>query len=123
MNNSPFEGGGIAEYDVGHFALRHAVTNSALVFWYNQTNRGQIRRIVLIFLQVFWRCISAYSPHLYDGTTSTTNSFALKNPVLYFTVNYRVGGFGFLAGKEMQANGGAKLALKDQRFALQRIQD
>jgi hypothetical protein len=60
---------------------------------------------------------------MYDATTLITNSIALKKPVLYVAVNYRVGGFGFLAGKEMQADGSTNLGLKDQRLALQWVQD
>jgi carboxylesterase type B len=50
------------------------------------------------------------------------NSIALKKPVLYVAVNYRVGGFGFMAGKEMQADGSTNLGLKDQRLALEWVQ-
>lgn len=34
-------------------------------------------------------------------------------------MNYRIGGFGFLAGKELQSDGSTNLGLRDQRLALE----
>lgn len=39
------------------------------------------------------------------------------------SVNYRLSGFGFLAGKELQQDGSTNLGLRDQRLALQWVQD
>lgn len=38
-------------------------------------------------------------------------------------MNYRLSGFGFLAGKELQADGSTNLGLRDQRLALQWVAD
>jgi len=56
------------------------------------------------------------STQIYDATSLITTSVTLKKPVLYVAVNYRVGGFGFLAGREVKADGSTNLGLKDQRF-------
>ena len=63
------------------------------------------------------------STQLYDGAGIISKSVALKQPIIYVSVNYRLGGFGFLPGKEMQADGSTNLGLKDQRLALQWVQE
>lgn len=63
------------------------------------------------------------STQLYDGTGLVTQSSVLRNPIVYVAVNYRVGGFGFLAGKELQSEGSTNLGLRDQRLALEWVQD
>src|SRR5947207_4834877 len=40
------------------------------------------------------------STQIYDGTGLITKSLHLGSPIIYVAVNYRVGGFGFLAGSE-----------------------
>jgi carboxylesterase type B len=61
--------------------------------------------------------------HLYDGTRIVKQSIGLKQPIIYVAVNYRLGGFGFLPGKEVSADGSSNLGLRDQRLALQWVQD
>jgi len=63
------------------------------------------------------------STQTYDGTPLITTSVLLGQPVLYVAVNYRLGGFGFLAGKELKADGSTNLGLRDQRLALQWVQE
>ena len=48
---------------------------------------------------------------------------ALQKPVIYVAINYRLAGFGFLAGKEILADGSANLGLLDQRLALEWVAD
>lgn len=43
-------------------------------------------------------------------------SIALRQQVVFVAVNYRISGFGFLAGKELQDEGSTNLGLKDQRY-------
>ncbi|EAW13601.1 putative extracellular lipase [Aspergillus clavatus NRRL 1] len=59
----------------------------------------------------------------YDGTALVASSIALDMPVVFVAMNYRVGGFGFLPGKEILADGAANLGLLDQRLALQWVAD
>ena len=59
----------------------------------------------------------------YDGSSLIERSVALGQPVIYVAINYRVGGFGFLAGSELQNEGNTNLGLKDQRLGLQWIQE
>lgn len=55
------------------------------------------------------------SPAMYDATGLVTNGVAQKKPFVFVSVNYRVGGFGFMPGKEVMADGAANLGLLDQR--------
>lgn len=63
------------------------------------------------------------SNQLYDGTPFVSKSVDMGKDVIYVAINYRVGGFGFLAGQELQADGSTNLGLRDQRLALQWVQD
>jgi hypothetical protein len=60
---------------------------------------------------------------MYDGTSIVADSVKQGKPVIFVAVNYRVGGFGFLAGKEVLADGAANLGLLDQRLGLQWVAD
>ena len=50
-------------------------------------------------------------------------SVLASKPLIVVTINYRLNYFGFLAGKEMSAEGNTNLGLHDQRRALQWIQE
>jgi carboxylesterase type B len=63
------------------------------------------------------------STQTYDGTSLITKSGALGSPIIYVAVNYRLGGFGFLAGSELQADGSTNLGLRDQRLGLEWVSD
>lgn len=58
-----------------------------------------------------------------DPTSFLAKSKDLDLPVMLVTINYRVGGFGFLAGKELSDEGNTNLGLRDQRLALQWVAD
>jgi carboxylesterase type B len=60
---------------------------------------------------------------MYDGTPWVTESVKEGQPIIVVTVNYRVGGFGFLPGKEILADGSANLGLLDQRLGLEWVAD
>ncbi|KAF2028836.1 alpha/beta-hydrolase [Setomelanomma holmii] len=60
---------------------------------------------------------------MYDGTSLVAESVAQGKPIVFVAVNYRVGGFGFLPGKEILADGSANLGLLDQRLGLQWVAD
>lgn len=63
------------------------------------------------------------STQMYNGANLIKTSIALGKPFLFVEMNYRVSGWGFLAGKELQAEGNTNLGLRDQRLALQWVQD
>lgn len=46
-------------------------------------------------------------------------SVKLAQPIIFVSVNYRLGGFGFLAGDELADEGNTNLGLRDQRAGLQ----
>lgn len=48
---------------------------------------------------------------------------SIGKPFIFVAVNYRVGGFGFLAGKEILADGASNLGLLDQRLGLEWVAD
>ncbi|KAL6701646.1 lipase [Trichoderma pleuroticola] len=58
-----------------------------------------------------------------DSTNLITASIASGTPIIYVAANYRLGGFGFLAGKELLNDGSTNLGLLDQRLALQWVAD
>ncbi|KAH8696656.1 Alpha/Beta hydrolase protein [Talaromyces proteolyticus] len=60
---------------------------------------------------------------MYDGVPWVTDSVKQGLPIIVVTVNYRVGGFGFMPGKEILADGSSNLGLLDQRLGLQWIAD
>lgn len=59
----------------------------------------------------------------YDGSGFVSEANSLGNDVIFVAVNYRVGGFGFLAGSELQSDGSTNLGLRDQRLGLQWVAD
>lgn len=61
--------------------------------------------------------------YMYDGSPWVQSSIDQGKPVIFVTVNYRVGGFGFLPGKEILAEGSANLGLLDQRLGLKWVAD
>ncbi|KAI1186408.1 sterol esterase [Nemania serpens] len=63
------------------------------------------------------------SPQMYDATSLILNGVSQNKPFLFVSVNYRLGGFGFLPGKEILADGAANLGLLDQRMGLEWVQD
>jgi carboxylesterase type B len=60
---------------------------------------------------------------MYDGTLLVVDSVAKGKPIVFVAINYRIGGFGFLPGKEVLANRSANLGLLDQRLGLQWVAD
>ncbi|RDW82964.1 carboxylic ester hydrolase-11 [Coleophoma crateriformis] len=59
----------------------------------------------------------------HDATNLISTSISLGKPIIYVAVNYRLGGFGFLPGSEVLADGSSNLGLLDQRLGLQWVAD
>ena len=59
----------------------------------------------------------------YNGSVLIPQSVAQGTPMILVTINYRLGGFGFLPGAEVLAEGIANLGLLDQRLALEWVAD
>jgi carboxylesterase type B len=71
---------------------------------------------------VFWMFGGGFefgSTQLYDGTELIATSMTAGQDVIFVATNYRTGGFGFLGGKEILADGSSNLGLLDQRMALE----
>ncbi|KAI2611266.1 sterol esterase [Hypoxylon fragiforme] len=63
------------------------------------------------------------SPQMYDGAPLLSEAVPQGKPFILVSVNYRVGAFGFMGGKEVLADGAANLGLLDQRMGLEWVQD
>lgn len=75
---------------------------------------------------VYWMFGGAFefgSTQTYDASELISNSVSQGKPIIYVSVNYRVGGFGFLAGKEILQDGSANIGNLDQRLGLQWVAD
>ncbi|KAI1364523.1 sterol esterase [Xylaria arbuscula] len=75
---------------------------------------------------LFWIFGGAFelgSPQMYDGSSLILSAVSQGKPFIFVSVNYRVGGFGFMPGKEVLADGAANLGLLDQRMGLEWVQD
>lgn len=63
------------------------------------------------------------STQLYDATSLITSSVSEGKPIIFVAVNHRIGGFGFLPGKEMLKDGSSNIGLLDQRLGLKWVAD
>jgi carboxylesterase type B len=59
----------------------------------------------------------------FEGTALTRVAHAVGKPVILVTLNYRLGPFGFLNGREMAELGLLNMGMLDQRRALQWVQE
>lgn len=59
------------------------------------------------------------STQMYDGTAIVRKSVEMGEPVIFVAANYRLNAFGFLHGKQVQAEGISNLGMRDQRKALE----
>ncbi|GLA58758.1 hypothetical protein AtubIFM54640_008863 [Aspergillus tubingensis] len=58
-----------------------------------------------------------------SGTPIVNESIKQSMPIIFVSANYRLGGFGFLPGKEVKDAGVSNLGLQDQRQALKWVAD
>lgn len=59
----------------------------------------------------------------YNQSYLVNASVAIHKPIIHISLNYRVGGWGFLGSKEVAAAGESNIGLFDQRLALKWIQE
>ncbi|KAK7414983.1 hypothetical protein QQX98_006216 [Neonectria punicea] len=60
---------------------------------------------------------------MYDGTSLVQYGVDINQPFIFVAVNYRVAGFGFMPGKEIQEDGAGNIGLLDQRMGLEWVAD
>lgn len=60
---------------------------------------------------------------MYDGTGLVNYGVEIGKPFVFVAVNYRVGGFGFMPGKEIEEEGSGNAGLLDQRMGLEWVAD
>lgn len=58
-----------------------------------------------------------------DPSLMIQESIDMNQPIIYVTFNYRLGPWGFLGGSTVAKEGSTNLGLKDQRLALEWVQD
>jgi carboxylesterase type B len=63
------------------------------------------------------------STSTYDGTSLLNEASKQGQDFIFVAVNYRVAGFGFMAGKEILEDGASNLGLLDQRMGLEWVAD
>ncbi|PHH90449.1 hypothetical protein CDD83_3624 [Cordyceps sp. RAO-2017] len=63
------------------------------------------------------------SSSAYDAATFLSTAAEGGRPFVFVSVNYRLGGFGFMPGSEILKDGSANLGLLDQRAALEWVAD
>lgn len=63
------------------------------------------------------------STQFYDATQLLQKAESLGHEFIFVAANYRLGAFGFLPGRELQAEGNTNLGIHDQRLAMRWIQD
>lgn len=75
---------------------------------------------------VFWIFGGGFefgSTQTYDASELISTSVAQGKDIIYVSVNYRLGGFGWLAGSEIKNDGSSNLGLLDQRLGLEWVAD
>lgn len=72
-----------------------------------------------VLVWIFGGGFEVGATEMYNGASLLKRSVELGGPFVYVQMNYRVSGFGFLAGKELQQDGSTNLGLRDQRLALE----
>ncbi|PHH59445.1 hypothetical protein CDD80_1779 [Ophiocordyceps camponoti-rufipedis] len=60
---------------------------------------------------------------MYDATSLLNLARSQNQDFIFVAINHRIGGFGFLPGREVLADGSANLGLLDQRLALEWVAD
>jgi carboxylesterase type B len=78
---------------------------------------------VLVWLYGGGLTSGATSDPTFEGTAITRTSKEIGKPIILVTVNYRLGPFGFLNGKEMAELGLLNMGMLDQRLAFHWIQE
>lgn len=60
----------------------------------------------------------------YNASFMVQNSVRIGKPIIVVNINYRLSAWGFLSGsQEIQDSGALNLGLKDQRIAMQWVQE
>ncbi|CAN6649830.1 hypothetical protein TRVA0_024S00474 [Trichomonascus vanleenenianus] len=76
-----------------------------------------------IMLWIYGGGFEAGSSSGTDPTRILEESANLGMPIMFVTINYRIAGYGFMAGKELAQDNSTNLGLLDQRLALEWVAD
>lgn len=80
-------------------------------------------KLLPVFFWIHGGGFTGGGSQLYSGDKIVKFSMDMQEPILFVAPNYRLGVFGFLPGNEIKLEGSSNAGLKDQRLALQWIQD
>ncbi|OJJ30013.1 hypothetical protein ASPWEDRAFT_177744 [Aspergillus wentii DTO 134E9] len=123
-NNSEFPGSVVGE--LANIPLFQHVTNAGedcLTLNIRRPAGTKPDAKLPVLVWIFGGGFELGSTTMYDGGPIVSSSVDLDMPVVFVAINYRVGGFGFLAGSEILADGASNLGLLDQRLALEWVAD
>lgn len=62
-------------------------------------------------------------PPIYPGDPIVSTSIKMGQPVIFVSMNYRIGPWGFLGGNAIQSEGSSNAGLADQRLAMEWVSD
>ncbi|KAK5175894.1 uncharacterized protein LTR77_001034 [Saxophila tyrrhenica] len=87
-------------------------------------SRGSGDRLpVLVWIHGGGLVMGGSADHRYNQTFMVQQSAEAGMPIVAVSINYRLSSWGFLYGKEIQDSGNTMNGLRDQRLALQWVQD
>lgn len=75
-----------------------------------------------VMLWVYGGGFTSGTSSIYDGSIIISQGIQTSRPVIYVSVNYRLGAFGFLNGQQSADNNAANLGLKDVQKSLEWVQ-
>ncbi|KAH9926253.1 carotenoid ester lipase [Epithele typhae] len=84
-------------------------------------NVGPLEKLPIV-AYIFFSGFDFSGTYNEDGRIMVNHSVAIGEPVIWVSMNYRLGPYGFLPGKEVKEAGVGNLGLQDQRLALRWIQ-
>ncbi|PHH91192.1 hypothetical protein CDD83_1378 [Cordyceps sp. RAO-2017] len=76
-----------------------------------------------VFYWIYGGAFQLGATNTYDASHFLNAGVNQDQPFIFVAVNYRVGAFGFLAGREILKDGSANLGLLDQRMGLEWVSD
>ncbi|KAI6380811.1 hypothetical protein MCOR25_001485 [Pyricularia grisea] len=76
-----------------------------------------------VLFWIYGGAFEAGSNAMYSGTPILERAMKQGQPFVFVAVNYRTGGFGFMPGAEILAEGSANAGLLDQRLGLEWVAD
>lgn len=86
---------------------------------------GPVRPLLPVFVWIYGGGFTAggSADSRYNTSYLVNASISIQKPIIAVSINYRLGAWGFLSSKEVQAESSSNAGLYDQRLALRWIQE